>query len=241
MKLGVLSDIHGNLPALEAVLAEFERANVDEIVCVGDIIGVLGNPGAVARLIRDTATDAILGNHDLRVSPDREWMPVAAYEVVEYEQTLHELDTELLDWLISLPGMIRRPDGIAIAHSTPNPAAPSGTEKGDAGVHPRDFTRIATDLEEDILLLGHTHYQHGVDLNRFDGQQGVVLNPGSVGFPFRTRTERRDDGTPTYYGTASYAILDTETHEFELTTVEYDSTSVVEHLRDHGLDYAEGR
>jgi predicted phosphodiesterase len=241
MKLGVISDIHGNLPALEAVLTEFEDHEVDEFVCAGDIIGVLGSPAEVASLIKEHAAHTILGNHDLRVSPDRDWMPVRDFEVVEYEQTLEDLDNETYEWLISLPGMIHRPDGIVITHSTPNPESPSGTERGDAGVHPRDFTRIATRLEEDILILGHTHYQHAVDLNRFDGQQGLVMNPGSVGFPVSTRTERDDDGRLTHYGIASFGIINTDTQEFELKTVEYDSTSVVEHLKEHGLDSPEGR
>ena len=235
MKIGVIADIHGNISALESVIDEFDERGVDEFVCVGDIIGVLGSPGEVASLVKDHAREAILGNHDLRVAPQRDWMPVHDFEVVEYEHTLDELDEETYDWLVNLPGMVTTDDRLILAHSRPDPDAPSGTTEGDAGVLPREFTSIATDFEDSILLLGHTHYQHAVALDKFEGQSGVVLNPGSVGFPFNYETEEQDDGNTTYFGKASFAVVDVETQEFELGSVLYDSTPVVEHLYDHGL------
>jgi predicted phosphodiesterase len=235
MKLGVISDIHGNLPALESVLDQFEARGIEEFVCVGDIIGVLGSPHEVASYIKQHARHAVIGNHDLRVAPQRDWMPAKDYEVVEYEHTMDELDEATYEWLVSLPGMVETDDGLVLTHSRPDPASPSGTAKGDAGVHPRSFTSVATDLGDVVLLMGHTHYQHAVDLSKFDGQEGLVLNPGSVGFPFTHEVVPHDDGTASYIGKASFAVVDTDTREYELASVEYDSTPVVEHLREHDL------
>lgn len=237
MKLGILSDIHANQPALEAVLSEFETESVDEVICAGDIVGVLGSPNEVATTIRETTEYVVFGNHDSRVFPEREWMPVHDFEVLEYEQTLDEMSEENMDWLTSLPGVIHTDFGVTIAHSRPDPEAPHGAEKGDAGVHPKDFVTIGSEyVDGGILILGHTHYQHGVSLDRFEGQSGLVLNPGSVGFPFDAG--KLDDGTRV--GEASYAIVDTETQECELETVEYDATAIIEFLLSHDILTPEG-
>lgn len=234
MYVGVISDIHGNLPALNAVLAEFEARGIEEFVCLGDMVGVLGSSGTVASLIKNRARDVVVGNHDLRIDPQRDWMPVHDHEVVEYEHTLNTLDDTTHDWLLDLPGMVETEDGLFLAHSRPDPDASTGIEAGDSGVHPKEFTNIARDIGEVALLLGHTHTQHAVDLTKFDGQSGVVLNPGAVGFPYHTETTETDSGTQ-YTGTASFALIDTDAHDYNLGTVQYDSTSVINHLRDHDL------
>lgn len=241
MKIGVISDIHANLPALEAVLDELSDREVDAIVCVGDIIGVLGHPNEVVSLIKQSADHAVFGNHDTRVFPDRDWLPVSDYEVVEYEQALDEVTDENYEWLTSLPGMVEAYENVVIAHARPDEDAPEGgLEYDDAGVRPSEFVSITTeafdaDGDGGVLLLGHTHKQHAVNVGKFKGQpDALVLNPGSVGFPFEYDVPYGEDDAPTL-GKASFAVVDTETLEYDLCSVEYDATPVFDHLRDHDL------
>lgn len=230
MKLGVISDIHANAPALSAVLVELDAQDVDAIVCLGDIIGVLGFPSETLHLIESNVDVCIRGNHDTRICDDRDWMPATDYEAVEYNQTISELSDEQLDWITSLPEIETFNEAL-LAHSRPVDGKATGTEDGDTGVFPRDFVSIGADYLDGThmyLFLGHTHRQHGVNLSRFDGVDGIVLNPGSVGFPYESK-----DGE--LVGEASYAIVDTDTNEFSLKSVAYDSTPVFEQLEEHGL------
>ncbi len=67
MKVAVISDIHGNLPALEATLAVIDAAEIDEIWCLGDLVGYGAEPDACAQMVADRCTVSLVGNHDLAV------------------------------------------------------------------------------------------------------------------------------------------------------------------------------
>lgn len=226
-KVGVISDIHGNLPALKAVLHELEtKHDVDSIVCTGDVVGLLGSPSEVVSLVQEKTDVQVYGNHDSRFFKNRHWEPDNHTDNVEYQQVLDALTDEQLEWLRDLPSYTVFQDAVTVhvAHSNPLNDDESGTERGDAGVHPKDFVKVGGKLlMGDVLVVGHTHYQHAVNLDKFDGQSGLMLNPGSVGFPWEDN------------GPASYAVVDTETLEYELCTVEYDTTSVEKHVKTSGL------
>lgn len=238
MKLGVISDIHANLPALKAVLSALEEEDVDSIVCLGDIVGVLGSSAEVVELVRNSCEYTVYGNHDTRVFPERDWMCVRDYEFVEYEHTLQSLSDNQLDWLTSLPGMLTVYDNVTLAHCRPDPENPDGGKTGDSGIKPRKFVSVGGEyLDGGILLFGHTHYQKSLSLDKFDGQSGLMVNPGSVGYPYGYE-ERTDGGKTFHVGKASYAIVDTEQKTAELRSVEYDSTDVFTHLEKHDLEDA---
>ncbi|HWC09158.1 MAG TPA: metallophosphoesterase family protein, partial [Solirubrobacterales bacterium] len=67
MRAAVLSDVHANLPALEAVLAAIERADVDQLWCLGDVVGYGADPEACTELVRERCNICLVGNHDLAV------------------------------------------------------------------------------------------------------------------------------------------------------------------------------
>ena len=106
----------------------------------------------------------------------------------------------------------------------------SGFAKGDYGVPPGDVTRIGPHIDGKVALLGHTHRQHGVSVDKFPGQSGAVVNPGAAGAP--------------WYDKAQYAIVDTEAQTWDFYDVEYDTGRVKLRLEDQGTpprDYNNGR
>lgn len=227
MEVGVISDIHANLPALKAVLDELDSQGVDEIVCLGDLIGVLGWPDKVVATVREHATHTVYGNHDSRLFSDRHWMPQRDVEIAEHETATENLSEENLNWLESLPASKTVYDDVLLTHSRPDVNDPSGSTKGDSGLHPRDFITVGSNYADGgVILVGHTHHQHAVNLSKFDGCEGLVLNPGSVGFPFE--------------GEASFAVVDVESQEYELSQVEYDNTPVLARLEEQGITNPHG-
>lgn len=224
-KVGVVSDIHGNLPALEAVLHELKNTHkVDKTVCVGDIVGVLGSSSEVVDLIRENTDVQVCGNHDTRFFPTRNWVPKEDYEIVEYEQVTETLTDEQMEWLTNLPTYEVIGGSFHIAHCNPLLDDETGVETSDNGIHPKDYITIGGQVVDGgVLVVGHTHYQHSVLLDKFVGQSGLMLNPGSVGFPYEDN------------GPASYSVIDTETLDHSHYTVEYDTTSVEEHITSSGL------
>lgn len=230
MKVGVVADIHANRPALQAVRQALAAYDVDALVCLGDIVGVLGSAQYCAATIRDEAAHVVYGNHDARVFPDRTWLPTRDTDVVEYEHVTGDVTPATFDWLTSLPETTTAYDTVALVHATPAGDDPVGWTRGNAGVWPRDFEKVGASHLEDsrILLLGHTHEQHATEVTTARGEPGLVLNPGAVGYPLQDA----DDST----GRADFAVVDTESREYVLESVTYDSTAVLEFLQARGLD-----
>jgi len=208
-KIGVVSDIHANKPAFEAVLEELQTSNIDYIVCVGDIVGICGFPSECISLVQDNCKYVIKGNHD-----------VAMFEgdldsdVIEVEQQLFfdESTDEEQSWLYKLPTMIDVSEtSLLLAHSYPFEGKSSGYEDGNAGVYPRDYIEVGSQFSDKIVCLGHTHEQHSVNLNTY-GHNVLVVNPGSVGGFYQDKAE--------------FSIIDTESLSVVEKTVAYDKTVV---------------
>lgn len=221
MKYLVVSDIHGNYPALKAIYDK-ELSNVDGVIFVGDIIGLMGFPSETVDLIMREATHAVKGNHDISVL-ERKKGHVNSPELSEFELDINwdNLSEEQIEWVTNSGPMKKVPDeGLLIAHAQPIPSMASGIEKGNAGVRKGKFTQVAANIDSDtynFVLLGHTHQQAKVDCARF-GHEVIILNPGSAG---------QNLGEP-----ADYAIIDTEEKSAKLCSVEYDYNEVVNKLKD---------
>lgn len=211
MQIALLSDIHSNLKALEAVLEDLPP--VDEIVCAGDVVGYNPWPAECVERVREVASVVVQGNHDRTVeTPER----YAGNRMAEagLEHAKAELSDEQREWLAGLPPRTTIVDGrYRLVHSHPDP------DRLGSYVRPREFTAMRPYLDEyDGLVLGHTHIQHQATV---DGR--LVVNPGSVGQP--------RDSNPD----AAYAILDTETDTVDLHRVEYDIDAVIDAIEDAGL------
>ena len=211
MKIGLLSDVHGNLPALEAVLDDLPA--VDRIVCAGDVVGYNPWPAACVERIRSVAAATVQGNHDRTVETPRQYVHnEMAFAGLEYAAA--ELSEGQREWLRTRPEQVDIADGAyRMVHSHPDP------DRRDAYVYPADFAGLGEYVEEyDGLVLGHTHVQHR---ERVDGR--AIVNPGSVGQP--------RDGDPK----AAYAVLDTETDELSLRRTAYDIERVRRKIEAEGL------
>lgn len=198
MRLAVLADVHGNLPALEAVLADMQQHDVDHIVVAGDIIG--GGPQSVEaiRLLRSLDCWMIRGNNeDYFLAYDAGTAPNAWYvgdQWAAMRWSYSRFDREALDFIASLPEqrVVALPGAapIRIVHgslsSSSEPLFPDRDPVAlrlfeDAGFLPpgREPDRLdltLAQISESVLVCGHTHIPWKQEQ---DGQ--LALNPGSVG------------------------------------------------------------
>mgnify|MGYP000489456596 CR=1 FL=1 len=207
MLVGVLSDLHANLPALEAVLSDVPT--VDAMVCAGDVVGYNPWPGECVEAMRGRDVPTVMGNHDrMTVSGGNFRGNGMAAAGVTYAR--RQLADDQLEWLADLPEDRHLLDGrVRVVHG--HPADP------DRYTYPEAFgPHLLGDA--DVLVMGHTHVQaHEVY------EDGVVMNPGSVGQP--------RDGDPR----AAYALLDLADHSVEERRVEYDVGAVQDAIGEAGL------
>ena len=207
MEVGVISDVHGNKVALDAVLADMPA--VDTLVCAGDVVGYAPWHGACVDAMRERSVPTVMGNHDRAVVRNTGFgfNSIARAGIEHARETLTD---DQQAWLAGLPDERTEFDGrLKLVHG--HPADPDRyTYPGEFGPHLLD--------DEDALVLGHTHVQGH---ERFEA--GVVMNPGSVGQP--------RDGDPR----AAYAVLDLETLSVTERRVEYDIERVRAAVREAGL------
>ena len=207
MQLGVLSDVHANRIALEAVLADMPP--VEGLVCAGDVVGYNPWPKACLERLRAEGVVTIQGNHDRAVTGDTPFRfnGMAAAGVDYAREQLGQADIE---WLRSLPTeRTVDADRLKLVHGHP--------DDPDRYTYPQDFSPELLE-EEELLVLGHTHHQH---VEQY--AEGTVLNPGSVGQP--------RDGDPD----AAYAVVDLDAGTVDLRRVEYDVEAVVDAVAEAGL------
>jgi putative phosphoesterase len=199
MRVGLLSDIHANRVALEAVLSDMPA--VDHLLCAGDVVGYNPWPAECLETVRERGIPTVMGNHDRAVASDTAFR-FNAMARAGVEHARRELSDEQLEWLAALPEERTELNGnVKLVHGHP--------ENPDHYTYPAEF---GADLlgDEELLVMGHTHIQaHEI----YDG--GIVCNPGSVGQP--------RDSDPR----AAYAVVDLDEREVEERRVEYDIDSVI--------------
>jgi predicted phosphodiesterase len=184
MRWAVVSDIHGNLPALEAVLAEIARERVDGIVNLGDIVSGPLWPAETAARLRALAWPTIRGNHERQVLtlPRQRMSPADAFAAAC-------LSDEDRAWLAALPATLDLGDGAWCCHGTPasdlqyflETVTPDLGAHGSPGVRAARADEVAARLGNvtaPLVLCGHTHMPR---LAQCGGS--LIVNPGSVGLP----------------------------------------------------------
>jgi putative phosphoesterase len=207
MQVGVVSDVHGNAVALDAVLEDMPR--VDGVLCAGDLVGYGPWPARCVDVLRREGATAIMGNHDRAVVRDTAFhFNGMAQAGVAHARDV--LDDEHFAWLADLPAEREAAGGrVKLVHGHP--------EDPDHYTRPHEFAPSLLD-DEDVLVLGHTHVQHH---ETYD--DGVVMNPGSVGQP--------RDGDPR----AAYAVLDLDDLSVDERRVQYDVDAVQDAVADADL------
>ncbi len=234
MRLGIFSDVHGNLEALQAVLKAFQGEHIDRYACLGDIVGYGANPNECCRIVRDLTDLVVLGNHDAACSGrmSTEWFNPAARVAVEEHQRL--LEPVHMTWLGQLPYRIELGD-MLFCHGSPY-----RQEEFPYILDETDVAAVAHNVPDRhrLIFVGHTHrgttfiLQEKPALRIWeDRREGLrilpdrryVVNVGSVGQP-------RDGDWR-----ASYAIFDTEARTFQLRRTAYDVDAASEKIERLGL------
>lgn len=213
MRIGIISDVHSNLPALECVLEALKTENIDKIVHAGDIVGYNPYPNEVIEVIRNAEIISILGNHDRAVnSADTIGLNLYAAQAVYW--TVDMLKKESASYLKKLKHrefLNFAQKNIAIIHGSP--------WNDDEYVYEHELTaRFLNKVNADILIYGHTHVPC---VKRFS--TGIIINPGSVGQP-------RDGNSK-----ASYAVLDLDEWHAEIKRIGYNVKAVAEDIEKAGL------
>ncbi|MFT4946327.1 MAG: putative phosphoesterase [Natronomonas sp.] len=207
MKVGVLSDIHGNTVALDAVIADMPP--VDRLICAGDVVGYNPWPVDCVEFVRERSVPTVMGNHDRATAGGTSFgFNSMAGAGVEYAR--EQLSDEQIAFLAALPDSRREFDGrVRIVHGHPSDP--------DRYTYPAQFGPELLG-EEDVLVMGHTHVQAHAGYD-----EGIVMNPGSVGQP--------RDGDPR----AAYAVLDLDAMAVTDHRVSYDIDEVQAAVRERGL------
>jgi predicted phosphodiesterase len=218
MRIAVISDIHGNFPALEAVLNDFRRRNVDQVINLGDCVSGPLWPSETVELLIRAGWLTVRRNADRRVSgPDPATM---GRDQLVYNQ----LTEAQRRWLAALPVLIELGQGIIAFHSTPADDDRYLIEKVQDGELVRASAACIRErigaTKGRILLCGHSHQPRFFQLP--DGP--IILNPGSVGLS--------ETGSPH----ARYAILalDGEQVAAEMFAVAYDWMKAADRADENG-------
>ena len=209
MKIGLLSDAHGNPAGLELCLAVLKAQGAERIFFLGDAVGYLPNWGPVLSMLREHGVTCIRGNHDHHVlkAPLREDAKDAYQHLPSYLETIQPYT----DWMASWPeSIILELDGtrLMLVHASPQ-------DPLNGYVYPwTDVAGISWPEGVDVIAMGHTHRPM---VRMHKGR--LLLNPGSCGLP-------RDVGH-----LASCAMLDTRTREAVVFRVPFDVTHILDDPR----------
>lgn len=223
MRLAVFSDVHGNLAALEAVLADISEQRADRLVCLGDLAYNGPWPGECVAAVRDAGALCVHGNTDRAVlrAAGRldDGRPIAAEDRLTLDWHVARLGTADLDFLASL----RRneqlgADGIRMLFV--HASVKDVTRAIRAGDTTDTLIRLMDDAECDWIFLGHTHVPC---LFQLDGRR--IINTGAV--------SRSLDGN----GRPSYVIVDTRTGGVCFRRVDYDIDRTLSAARERGFPY----
>jgi predicted phosphodiesterase len=229
VRVAVISDVHGNLQALEAVLADASEAVIDEIWCLGDIVGYGGRPSECLALVRERTAICLGGNHDLVVSGVLDIDQFTSEAGVAARWTRSVLTPDELEALARLSPKGER-EGVSLFHGSirdPVWEYVLSAPVAEAALHLQTT---------DLALVGHSHVQlalmlgeKGLDGGKAEPDQELeltatqLLNPGSVGQP-RDRDPR-----------AAWLLIDTEVGSARFMRSEYPIEQAQADIRNAGL------
>jgi len=227
MLIALISDVHANLPAFDAVLREIDSIKPDYVLCLGDVVGYGPQPNEVIQILRDRKIPSVMGNHDAAIA--------GFYSLRSFREPNHSvlsLTRELItdenkEWLKSLPMTISGENWIA-AHATPLvkeewPYLNSALKCMD----------LLNQTSEDFCFIGHTH-RPGVISNQFGilkVQKGYrfVINPGAVG-------QSRDSDKR-----ACFCTINTKTFEHQLHRKSYEFGDTLSMYPSFGIERETGK
>ncbi len=235
MRYLILTDIHGNSQALEAVLRVTADEPLDQILVLGDLVGYGAGPNEVVEIVRDLAlpTRVIRGNHDKVVAELEDGAGFNQIALTAVEWTTAALTGDNLEYVRELPlGPLEVGPGVAICHGSP-------LDEDEYLLSTDQAQRVFETAPVAVTFFGHTHIPTlftgnggSVDVRILDADDGEIelaadrlylVNPGSVGQP-RDRDPR-----------AAYMIFDSESHSVTPHRIEYPLEQAQQSILDAGL------
>ncbi len=231
MRYAIIADVHGNLTAFEAVLDDMERrGGVDEIWCLGDVVGYGPDPHECLERLRQYNHVCVAGNHD--------WAAIGKISIADFnpdaalacQWTTGQLNKKDVRYLEKLPLALDR-DIFKLVHGSPR--EPIWEYIMSTGIARENFSFF----QSPYCLVGHTHvplvfkeedgsctFSRLVDnIGLALGESRLIINPGGVGQP--------RDGDPR----ASYALYDSDTKMVRLYRITYDIAAVQDRMMRKGL------
>ncbi len=242
MKIAILSDVHGNLEALTAVLEDLEGRSVDRICFLGDAVGYGADPESCIETLARSAFRSVAGNHDLAAAADRQALGRFHEDAAaSIRWTRDALTSKAKERLRQLP-MEWRGEGVHLVHGSP-----CRPDRWEYVLSAKDAERGFGASESRVIFVGHSHVPAAyVEVERkrlftgvmrrieaadpaflrLDPRYRYLLNVGSVGQP--------RDGDPR----AAYAIFEPEAGGYTLLRVAYDVERAAGKIRRAGLPEA---
>jgi putative phosphoesterase len=233
MRIAVVSDIHSNEDALDAVIREIDRQRVDRVLHLGDLVGYNAEPEKCIRWAREHTAAGVVGNHDAVVTGKASGEFFHAPALLAARWSAEHISPESLAYLSALPESHRFSDEILLVHGAPS--------------DPDRYLFLLEEAEEEVDMLprgspprvvffGHTHIPVAY-VRKKDGRtvsapleglrveegETAMLNPGSVGQP-RDRNPH-----------SSFLVFDTGSGEVSWIRVPYDVRSCQQKVRAAGL------
>ena len=229
MRYAILSDVHGNLEALRAVLADAEQ-QADDVLCLGDMVGYGADPVACVDLLGTRARHVVAGNHEYGVTGrlPLSWFNPFARAAAEW--TREQLDPGCASYLAALP-LAAEVDDATLVH-----ASPRQPEEWEYLVDAEDGLTAFAAFTTRLCFVGHSHvpavwslgssgpdYARGAVDMRLEAGRRYIVNVGSVGQP-RDRDPR-----------ASYAVWDVDDRRVHVRRVPYDTAAARAKIASAGL------
>jgi len=215
VKIGIISDIHGNLEALQVMLARLDRERVELIYCLGDIVGYGADPNACVEIVRERCVLSVLGNHDAALTGHTPVTYFNSYARTAIEWTGSIITTDNLDYLKGL-ALTHVEESVTLVHATP--------KDPEAWNYVHDVSEAAAHFpylsDGTTAFIGHSHVPI-----RFDekAKRKSIINVGSVGQP-RDRDAR-----------ACAGVFSVAEREFKWIRETYDIQETARKIRAAGL------
>ncbi len=236
MRLGVIADVHANLSALRRALDLLDREGVDDVMCLGDLVGYGPQPNEVVDAIAERNIRTVAGNHDLVAAGIDPMERSGAGARATLEWTRDALSGDARAFLAQLPRTVEPVEDVVAAHGSLDDPWRYVRRTPDALEQIGALTEAG---RGQILLVGHTHRQMAVDVGRrkvmtaewvrartdrrFPIEGPALINPGAVGQSREPRALVR------------FALLDMDARIAHLYAVRYDSKACRDRLRALGL------
>lgn len=225
MAIAIISDIHGNLEALTSIFDYIEKKKINEIYCLGDIVGYGPNPNECVDLVALKCTNAIIGNHDHAALGLTSIEYFNEFAKVSTRWTTNQLSNKSKDYLLSLDFKFGN-EYFLLVHSSP-----SDPKSWNYILTEQDAKQEFKHFDQPVCFIGHSHFpvvfsKKGYTRKskvRLDDSNKYIVNVGSTGQP-------RDGDAR-----ACFCLYDRERRKIEYIRIEYDIKTTRDKIVEAGL------